>query len=373
MGNVGLNDFERNLRDRGNTEAHCAGVTKRVSNTLAECRFGFVCDISASRVQSFLAELKKTGLAQQTVNHYLRAIKQFSRWLMRDHRANEDRLTHLEGGNVKVDRRIERREVSTEEIEWLLANTLSGPSRLGLSGQQRFHLYVTALGTGLRASELASLTPAHFALDADPPTVRIDAQDEKARRGDVLPLPPDVVELLSPWLETVSLDERLWPGTWAKNKCASKFMKQDLESARAAWIDDAKTEAERRDREQSDFLCYRNHDGKQADFHALRHTYLSRLGRSGASLRTAMDLGRHTTPQMAMRYQKAQIHDLVAAVESLPRLPLPSTQHETEGLKATGTDGISGGTGVSPPRNADPSDGRLGILRPDETLGGLED
>jgi hypothetical protein len=49
-------------------------------------------------------------------------------------------------------------------------------------------------------------------------------------------------------------------------------MKQDLESARAAWIDDAKTEAERHDREESDFLCYRNHDGKQADFHALRHT-----------------------------------------------------------------------------------------------------
>lgn len=28
---------------------------------------------------------------------------------------------------------------------------------------------------------------------------------------------------------------------------------------------------------------YRDDDGQQADFHALRHTYLSRLGRSGAS------------------------------------------------------------------------------------------
>ena len=352
-----LTDFQQELYDRGDTEDYCRLVAGRASRIVEGCRFRFLGDISASRVQSYLADMKRAGSAQQTVNHYLRAIKQFSRWTVRDRRSGDDRLVHLTGGNVKTDRRLERREVSTEEIEWLLAVALAGPSRLGLSGQQRFHLYVAALGTGLRASELASLTPAHFALDADPPTVRIDAQDEKARRGDVLPLPPDVVELLTPWVELIDADARLWPGLWAKQRRASKFMKQDLETARAAWMDDAKTESARCDREQSDFLCYRNHDGKQADFHALRHTYLSRLGRSGASLRTAMDLGRHTTPQMAMRYQKAQIHDLVAAVESLPRLPLPSTQPETEALPATGTDGTS-------PMTGSPTSERWPVRRP---------
>ena len=53
-----------------------------------ECKWAFIRDISASRVQKFLAELrqgndKEVGLSVQTSNHYLRAIKQFSRWLVR--------------------------------------------------------------------------------------------------------------------------------------------------------------------------------------------------------------------------------------------------------------------------------------------------
>jgi integrase len=201
-----LRDFERNLFDRGNTEAHCLGVTKRASRIVSECGFRFVGDISASRVQSFLSQLKDSGLAQQTVNHYLRAIKQFSRWLVRDQRSADDRLAYLIGGNVKTDLRIERRELTSEEIEWLLDQTYAGPSRMGLTGHQRFLLYAAAIGTGLRASELASLTPLHFELTTDPPTVRIDASDEKARRGDVLPLPADLAALLLPVLEPMTAE-----------------------------------------------------------------------------------------------------------------------------------------------------------------------
>lgn len=336
-----LADFERSLRDKGSSESHCKLVSHRASRIVENCRFRFIGDFSASRVQSFLADLKKQGNSQQTINHYLRAGKQFTRWLVRDRRASENRLEHLEGGNVKTDLRIERRELSDDEINWLLTTTRAGRSRSRLSGWERFTLYSTAISTGLRASELASLTPAHFDLSSEPSTVRIDAADEKARRGDVLPLPPDVVELLAPWLASMDKAASLWPGVWAKHKRASLFIQRDLEAARKAWIKDAGSDAERDERERSDFLCYRDHEGKQADFHALRHTYLSRLGRSGASPKAMQRLARHSTVELTLgRYTHAGLYDLAAAVERLPSLPVKSPgQRETAALRATGTDG----------------------------------
>lgn len=155
------------------------------------CKFRFIGDISASTAQGYLADQKRNGMAQQTVNHYLRAIKQFSRWLVRDRRTGEDRLQHLSGGNVKAEGiRRERREFTDDEIGRILQATQAGPSRLGLSSEQRFMLYAAALGTGFRASELASLTTSAFDLDAEPSTVTLQAADEKRRRGAVQPSRP---------------------------------------------------------------------------------------------------------------------------------------------------------------------------------------
>ena len=172
-----LKEFVQSLRDKGNTEDHCRLIETRAGAILTGCKFRFIGDFSASRVQSFLADLKRVGRSQQTINHYLRSVKQFTRWMVRDRRTDEDRLTHLSGGNVKTDRRIERRELTDDELRRLLEATRSGPVRSKLTGWQRFTLYSTALGTGLRASELGSLTTGHFELSSSPPTVRIDAKD----------------------------------------------------------------------------------------------------------------------------------------------------------------------------------------------------
>ena len=322
-----LEDFAKMLADKGNTAAHCELVLKRAGDVLSGCKFKFIKDISASRVQGYLADIKRGGTSQQTANHYLRAVKQFSRWLVRDHRTDEDRLAHLEGGNVNTDRRLERRELTEAEIAGLLKAAKAGPVRGKLTGWQRFTLYSTALGTGLRAKELGSLTPANFDFESAPATVRIDAENEKARRGDVLPLPPDLVELLKPWLATLPADAPVWGGKWSINKGAGKFMKLDLKAADVA---------------------YTNDDG-QADFHSLRHTFLSRLGRSGCPAKVMQRLARHSTVELTIgRYTHASLFDLGAAVANLPKLPTgsepSSTAAEPVALRATGTDGAPSGS-----------------------------
>ncbi|MCU0877907.1 MAG: hypothetical protein MUF06_09000 [Pirellulaceae bacterium] len=53
-------------------------------------------------------------------NHYLRAIKMFTRWLVRDRRVHDDPLLHLSKMNVELDRRPVRRPLSGEEFALLL-------------------------------------------------------------------------------------------------------------------------------------------------------------------------------------------------------------------------------------------------------------
>jgi site-specific recombinase XerD len=79
--------FEQHLRYKGNTEQHVGEVTTKVRKIVGGCKWSFIRDVSASRVQKFLADLRSSGLSIQTSNHYLRAIKQFSRWLVRDRRS----------------------------------------------------------------------------------------------------------------------------------------------------------------------------------------------------------------------------------------------------------------------------------------------
>jgi hypothetical protein len=87
-----------------------------------------------------------------------------------------------------------------------------------------------------------------------------------------------------------------------------------------------------------------------ADFHSLRHSYITALGRGGGvDLRTAQEPAGHSTPMLTARYTHRRLYDLAGAVEKLPRF-LPSDVDEAMGapLAATGTGGASlGCTGVA--------------------------
>jgi hypothetical protein len=82
-------------------------------------------------------------------------------------------------------------------------------------------------------------------------------------------------------------------------------------------------------------------DGPEyADFHSLRHTYLTMLGRHGVDLRTAQELAGHSTPTLTARYSHRRLYDLAGAVEKLPNLVPSETARDAEAsLRLTGTDG----------------------------------
>ncbi len=129
------------------------------------------------------------------------------------------------------------------------------------------------------------------------------------------------------------------------DKTAS-MLRRDLAAARAAWVEAATTKAERELRHNSDFLEYTDHAGKVADFHALRHTFISRLVESGASVKVAQELARHSTPTLTIgRYAHAKLHDLSTALDNLPDAEPVSGEREAAAALATGTYG--GHAGIS--------------------------
>ena len=116
------------------------------------------------------------------------------------------------------------------------------------------------------------------------------------------------------------------------------MLKIDLTAARNAWIAEAEGH-ERERREKSDVLRYRDRDGCTADFHALRHSYITLLERSGVSPKLAQELARHSDIRLTMNvYTHAGLYDLAGAVDSLPSVLGTGSQT----LAATGTFGAPG-------------------------------
>jgi len=330
-----LADYESYLRDSGASPHHVATVVPRVRKVLDGCQFTHWPDVSAALVQNFVGKLRKNGRSEQTCSFYLQAAKQFCRWMVRDGRAPDSPLAHLKGGNVRVDRRHDRRALSTDELLRLLAAAETGPIRFGMTGSDRAILYRLTVETGLRANELRTLTWGSFDLKADPPTVTVKAAYSKHRRDDVLPLKADSAKVLAGWR---SIGERnLAELVFANltNRTAD-MLRCDLRRARAAWIRENQDRRERRNRRRSAFLARVDESGRFVDFHALRHTFITNLARGGVHPKLAQALARHSTITLTMdRYSHTVIGEQADALAALPNLS--ENGPETNRQKATGT------------------------------------
>ncbi|HMF10685.1 MAG TPA: tyrosine-type recombinase/integrase [Gemmataceae bacterium] len=158
-------------------------------------------------------------------------------------------------------------------------------------------------------------------LDADPPTATVGAGYTKNKRPVLQPLPPDLAQLLQHYLRDKPAGQPVWPGDWARMKRAAAILRIDLKAAGVPYFIDA-----------PDGPLY-------ADFHALRHTYITYLDHGGVSLRTAQEMARHSTPTLTARYSHPRLNDMASAAEKLPRFLQSKPDGPADSLRATGTDG----------------------------------
>jgi len=83
-------------------------------------------------------------------------------------------------------------------------------------------------------------------------------------------------------------------------------------------------------------IPYEDSTGKVIDFHALRHTFITRLAQSGIHPSLAMSLARHSDINLTMaRYTHTVIKTRAEAIECLPELGFANNSQQAI---ATGTD-----------------------------------
>ena len=163
-------------------------------------------------------------------------------------------------------------------------------------------MYLTSFFTGLRRLELASLTPRSFRLDDSQPTLVVEAACSKHRRKDVLPMHPDLVAWVREWTMGFGLDDPLFPRL-ARKKTYTMVQK-DLERAG---------------------IPYETHEGV-ADFHAAgRHSHITGLITSGASIMEAKELARHADIRQTAKYTHIGMPARASALAGLqyPKTYLP--------------------------------------------------
>ena len=152
---------------------------------------------------------------------------------------------------------------------------------------------MTAAYSGLRASELGSLTPESFHLDVDPPFIEVAAKKAKNRKPTQQPIPGDFAAMLKGWLK--GQEGRLWSRLACQR--SAEMLRVDLKAAKIP--------------EETD-------EGV-VDFHALRVTYITNLARSGIHPKTAQILARHSDIQLTMKvYTKLGRNEVAEALKAMP-------------------------------------------------------
>jgi len=236
--------------------------------------------------------------------------------MVADLRASESPVKHLEGGNVSEDRRHERRPLSKEELRKLLRTTRKAPTRWGMTGEERAILYLVASETGYRASELGSLSRANFHLDSTPPVIVLDARKTKNRTEALQPIRPFLVKILRGLLRDKLPAARVF--NLPRSGHTADMLKDDLKDAGIPYEDSA---------------------GRKADFHALRHTFITNLVKGGVLPANARDLARHSKIDLTMeRYTHLAVESNSKALEALPEVNWDDDEEGEAGI-ATGTDG----------------------------------
>ena len=298
-----LGDFTKWLSGQQRTAGHVETIEARASRLLDRCGAKHIHELTISRVGKALELLRSEGLALQTLTHYVRAIEQFAAWLVRDGRARENALAHLEGFDAAKDRKRVRRVLPPGDLRRLIEAARNGPPIGGVSGPDRAVFCQTALCSGLRRSELASLTPESFDLDATPPTITVQARDARNRKPTVQPIPLALADLLRPWLQGRPAGERVFRLPY----WTAKMLREDLDACNPP-------------------IPYRTAEG-YFDLHAARAVYISMLAMSNIPLAIVQRLARHSDPRLTLNvYAHIDQQQKGEAVASMPvagTLPMP--------------------------------------------------
>jgi len=212
-------------------------------------------------------------------------------------------------------------------------------AELECCGHERALMYKTMSLTGLRKSELASLTVGQLELDGAVPCLALEVADEKNREGNHIPLRNDLRDDLMSWL-TDKRQALQGNASGATSEICLPLTGVDKSlpaNARLFYVPSGLIRILNRDLKTAG-IPKKDERGRTVDVHALRHTFGTHLSKGGVAPRTAQAAMRHSDIRLTMNtYTDPKLLDVHGAMEALPDLPLIPTSSEAQ--QATGTVG----------------------------------
>jgi integrase len=289
------------------TRVQQAEVDVKIGKLIGDTRLSF---LEPDEVQAALAAFKNSGRSLQTCNHYRAAIRAFVLWAVKGKRLRANPLSSVTGFNAKKDKRHDRRTISVEELSHLITTAYRGETFMGMTGPERALCYRLAVATGLRFSEIASITPGSF--DRDACTVTVAAGYTK--NGDTAEqrISQELADDLAAHVEVMASDAQVFPLPPQKG---AKMLRFDLAAAG---------------------IPYRDAAGLVFDFHALRCEMATLLDASGVSPRTIQKIGRWSSQELVSLYTRPRAADQDAAASKIPSFR--PQMDEPEAARMTGTD-----------------------------------
>ena len=258
-------------------------LKNRVRRLIKECGWKQLKDVTADSYQAWRA---KQTLSPKTLNEYLGSMSSLLNWMEKHERVARNPLVHVQKVQANGRQVRPRRAFTDDEMQRLLA----------VAGARKV-VYLTAVYTGLRRSELAALERRDLHLEGEKPFINVRASTTKNHQQAVIALHPELVDALRLHVAKLPAGASiLFSGVMP----TMKRFKADLKEADIAFL---------------------NATGHRADFHSLRHTLATNLARAGTAPRVAMEIMRHSDMRLtAKTYTDAGLLPVADAVLKLPFL-----------------------------------------------------
>lgn len=378
-----LADYVTHLKAKGSCPIHVKDTERLARRLIVDCKFNRLRDINPEALERWLVGKSEANMAPRTRNSYLQALRGFANWLVICGRMTANPLIRVSKADERSDRRRTRRALDEEEMRkllfaarwrplaelgrltierpleerrhkrdtWIrkdlafseiesaidrarvrLRNNPEYVAELDRRGRERSLVYKTLLLTGLRRGELASITLGQCELEGSMPVIRLNAADEKNRKGTDIPLQRDLAAELGLWIAERRRSLRIDGGhtgepLFSVPRFLIRSLDRDLKLAGIPKKDDR---------------------GRTVDVHAMRHSFGTMLSTSGVAPRTAQAAMRHSRIDLTMNvYTDPRLLDVAGAIASLPALSTTSGPPATK--LATGTDGVGiGPSSVAP-------------------------
>ena len=297
-----VRDFVTDLEATGRDDEYVDHVDSRLKILFRDLGWTQIKDLSPDGFQQWRAR-RAPKLAAKTVNEYLNSLSVFSNWMVKNGRMAANPFHLVSRLQTAGQEKYVRRALSPEETGRLMA----------AAGEHRAS-YLMALRTGLRRAELNALTWGDVDIDSARPSLTVRAETAKNRRTATLAMHPEVVAEL----------KAIRPATFAPGDL---ILPDGVPSMGAFKIDLARAG-----------IPYKDQRGRVADFHALRKTLCTDLGRAGVSPWQAMRIMRHSDIKLTVKTYTDE-----------GQLPLQEALGKLASLKAPSRGGASTGTPTGTP------------------------